>query len=147
MKRLRKYDNPNSFQSRLKKFVASKFHDLELFCIKRGWPFGPIVVATFAVLCIPFLLLVLWNTSQLPKGEMTQEYVLAKIIRSNSQATEYSPLRVTFYFELPDGTRRTASTKSGAIYGQITDTACVKLRKEIDTDRSWVTLVSKHKCS
>jgi hypothetical protein len=37
--------------------------------------------------------------------------------------------------------------KRGAIYGQITDTGCVKHKTETGTNRNWVSLAGLHNCS
>ena len=120
---------------------------LELFAAKRGWPAGPFLFGLFFVLCTPFLALIYWQVSNLPEGETTETFLRVEVLRSNSEAATDMPLRVTFVVKMPNGTIRTTSTTRGAIYGQITETACVRHRQETTSDRSWITLVPLHNCS
>lgn len=123
------------------------WHWLDVHLTERGWKTETVVISSvFALAAITALTLVIALPEVKPVGERTRSFHLLDVVQSNTNVPDDGILRVYFSERMADGSIKTVSTQHGALYGQVTKKACIRVTKEVGTDRSWISLANMTKC-
>jgi len=79
-----------------------------------------------------------------PKTHRHEEFVTVQV--TGIVATGDENVRLIVDVILPDGSARRMTTKSGVVFGGITDRACVEQRRQVETGKRLYRLAPLHNC-